>query len=173
MLGENQGDRPPFRRVAGERARIVLGNTFFEAITRRADVIAAVGAPQNIQICPLRHGPPSILRDALLRNAPQDEGGTVTERSRKKEYRHTHRPHPEEPAEGRRLEGWREAQLQAMRSCVTSPACRSFRSPASTTPAPRGYRRSAQPGSSDWCSSRCPETSASTPGRSARRAGRR
>src|SRR5215467_14252556 len=51
ILGEDQCDRPSCGRVASLKAEVVFCEPFFEGLSRGANIITAVGAVQNIQVC--------------------------------------------------------------------------------------------------------------------------
>jgi hypothetical protein len=69
MLAEDQAHGTPRRRIATQSAAVVFGDARFKAVTRRSNVIAAVRAPQNVEIG-TTHGPSSSFETrqvALLR----------------------------------------------------------------------------------------------------------
>ena len=87
MVRENQGDWATGGREAAERARIVLGNAFFEAITRRADVIATIGTLQDVKIRAVGHGPPSSFETRSSGPLLRMRAGLASNRMQQKEVR--------------------------------------------------------------------------------------
>src|SRR5262245_39902734 len=80
-LGEYKRHRPTLGCVAAESSCVVLGDPPLQARPRRAGVIAAIGATQDVEVGALDHGPASqsstpfsivgtalILRDARTQN---------------------------------------------------------------------------------------------------------
>ena len=64
-LRKDQFDGPTRFGVAAKRSRVVLGYPDIEGSSRRPDVIAPVGAPQNVEPRAVQHsGARPILRDA-------------------------------------------------------------------------------------------------------------
>src|SRR5207248_5461665 len=73
MLIKDQSYGPAAGSIAVVGARLVLGQSPFKADDRRADIVAAVSAKQDVEVSAHRS---CVLRDAsrLRRNAPQDDG---------------------------------------------------------------------------------------------------
>ena len=89
VLRKHQPDRPAGRSVSTKVPAIVLGDA--HQFTRRADVVAPVGAMQNVKIGTV-HRAALILRDAPD-GAPQDEDAERL-RSINRTDELNHDPHP-------------------------------------------------------------------------------
>jgi hypothetical protein len=90
VLREYEIDRAALRSLATEQTCIMLCNADFEVIACRADVIAAIGTPQHVEIRTTGHGPPASFETrgfaALLRMRAEREPSQLKEsRQRMKE----------------------------------------------------------------------------------------
>ena len=69
VLSEDQRDGAPFRCVTAEAPSIVLTNTFLQRLARSPDIVAAVGAAQNIEKRAAQGPPPSFDPGLMVRDA--------------------------------------------------------------------------------------------------------
>jgi hypothetical protein len=61
FLLEGESDRSPTRRIAVENSGLMLREALIKAAARRADIVRAVGAAQNVEMS-AHSAPPEVAR---------------------------------------------------------------------------------------------------------------